>query len=106
PVLSILERRGVTAAWGDYWTAYRITFETDEKVIAASVDRVRHPPYQAEVAQRSAPAFVVHAGTSVDDELGPALAADGIDFQRVPAGDFVVYLPDEAVDPVELEGVW
>ncbi|CAN5762622.1 hypothetical protein BH23ACT1_BH23ACT1_09930 [soil metagenome] len=106
PVLSILERRGVNAAWGDYWTAYRITFETNEEVIAASVDRVRHPPYQAEVAQRSAPAFVVHEGTSVDDELGPALAADGIDFQRVPAGDFVVYLPDEAVDPVELEGVW
>ena len=40
------EREGIEAAWGDYWVAYRVTFETQERVIAASSSGMpRYEPY-------------------------------------------------------------
>ncbi len=105
-VVAVLDARDIDAAWADYWTSYRLTFITDEEVVVASVDQVRHPPYQAEVREEPETAYIVHEGTRPDELLGPALARQGVDHERIEAGRFVVYLPDEAVTPDEIDSVW
>lgn len=99
PAIAVLDEHNVSAAWAGYWTSYRLTFETGEQVIVASLGQVRYRPYQAQVRQHPAPAFVLNANSEQDEALGSALAKEGVGFTRVPAGRFVVYLPDRSVDP-------
>ena len=105
-VISVLDQRGIETAWADYWTAYRLTFLTDEAVVAASVDYVRHLPYQQVVGASPEVAYVVHRATGPDQRLGGALADLGIEFERIDAGAFAVYLPDEPRHPSTLPGVF
>jgi 4-amino-4-deoxy-L-arabinose transferase-like glycosyltransferase len=106
PVLAVLERHDVSAAWAGYWTSYRLGFESNEDVTAASLGQVRYRPFQVEVAHHPAPAFVVERGGPEDVRLGPALAREGASHDREAAGSFAVYLPDRAVDPARLADVW
>jgi len=53
-LLSVLRREAVRHVYTDYWTAYRLAFESKEKIIAAPIpgdEAVRYPPYQDEVAR-------------------------------------------------------
>lgn len=106
PVLAVLAGHDVDAVWAGYWTSYRLSFESDERVIAASTGHVRYRPHQATVRQDGAPGFVVPHDSHSGRTLGPALSEKGIEFAVVAAGDFVVYLPERAVDPAELSSVW
>lgn len=105
-VVAVLEARDIDAAWADYWTSYRLTFITDEEIVVASVDQVRHPPYQREVLEEPETAYIVHEGTRPDDRMGSALTREGVDHERVEAGPFAVYFPDETVTPDEIASVW
>jgi hypothetical protein len=42
-----LVARGITTAYAPYWTAYAVTFMTDERVKVASTDFVRIEEYQS-----------------------------------------------------------
>ena len=42
-----LDARGVRSGWAPYWTAYAVTFLTDERVIIASTDLARIDQYQS-----------------------------------------------------------
>ena len=42
PALDALEDGGVRHALASYWLAYRLTFESDERVVVASTGQVRH----------------------------------------------------------------
>ena len=35
----MLDREGIDAVHADYWIAYRLAFETDERIIALAVGR-------------------------------------------------------------------
>jgi hypothetical protein len=88
PAIAALERAGIDRAYSDYWLAYRITFDTRERIIVSEADlnhlvvagptRVlpqlptdytmhHHPAY--DTAVRSAPR---HAYLLVRGELGAA----------------------------------
>jgi hypothetical protein len=54
-----LEARGVRYGLADYWTAYAVTFLTDERVIMSSTNRVRIRLYQRQVAEHRAEAVRV-----------------------------------------------
>jgi len=54
PLRKALDEHGVRHVYTDYWTAYRLAFESNEKIIAAPIpgdEAVRYPPYQDEVAR-------------------------------------------------------
>ena len=106
PLLHILEDEGVDTAFAEYWVAYRIAFESDEAVIAASLGQVRHPPYQERVRASPRPAYVLFRGSVADGRLGPALDRLGVRHRRSEAGRFAVYLPERAVMPEQVAGVW
>jgi hypothetical protein len=58
----VLTREGVRHVYTDYWTAYRLSFESNEKIVAAPIpgdEAVRYGPYQDEVAGDPSAAIVV-----------------------------------------------
>ena len=94
PIAHALERAGVHTAVAPYAVAYQLTFESDERVIAAPITDDRYPPYRARV-RRSSPAYVFYASdpTSVHT-LRHTLAATHIGSRTIRAGAFVAVVPD------------
>ena len=110
PLIAELDRLGIDHVYADYWIAYRLDFETDERIIAAESpqeryarvgknvvvldnDHVRYRPYVDEVARSLHPAHVVITGSTdsanVDQRL---LRAAG--YRRAEAGRFTIwYVP-------------
>jgi hypothetical protein len=52
PLQDVLRKEDVSHVYTDYWTAYRLTFESNEEIIASPIpgdEFVRYKPYQREV---------------------------------------------------------
>jgi hypothetical protein len=90
PLISALDREGATRVLADYWLAYRITFESGERIIATSTDFVRYPPHDRLVRSSRNPAYAFVRGSSVEEEHRNALKARG--YRRVLNDGFVVYV--------------
>jgi hypothetical protein len=109
PVIASLDRRGIDRVFSSYWVAYRLTFETRERVIAAEtllgtasvrhgrvVPRVptrpndnRHRPYDTAVRGAPNPAWVLLPGSPHDALTRPLLRRAG--YVRSLAGGFAIY---------------
>ncbi|HEX2062936.1 MAG TPA: glycosyltransferase family 39 protein, partial [Acidimicrobiales bacterium] len=91
PLVSALDRLGVRAAYADYWLAYRLTFETGERIVATPVAFVRHRPLDEEVRRAGASTFLLYRGSPEDARFRTALTQRGVPFERVPVSAFVIY---------------
>jgi 4-amino-4-deoxy-L-arabinose transferase-like glycosyltransferase len=90
PLISALDQEGATRVFADYWLAYRITFESGERIIATSTGFVRYPPHDRLVRSSRNPAYAFVRGASVEAEQRSALEARG--YRRVVDDGFVVYV--------------
>ena len=100
--IAVLEREGIDAVYGDYWVAYRLTFETEERIIAASSAGIqRYDPYSRHVRGSDRSAWVVDDGRQLD-ELLAGLAELGVTAEVTEAGEMAVVIPDRPVDPLEV----
>jgi 4-amino-4-deoxy-L-arabinose transferase-like glycosyltransferase len=90
PALRVLERAGVDRVLAHYSIAYRISFETRERIIASSTSQVRYGPHDRLVRSAEHPAYVYVAGSRFERAAARWLAMDG--YRRVPAGAWAVYL--------------
>jgi 4-amino-4-deoxy-L-arabinose transferase-like glycosyltransferase len=100
-LLTALSRNGVRHLYTDYWTAYRISFESDEKIVAAPIpgeEAVRYPPYQSEVAGDPASAIVV--GSPRDSCLESFLRERRLPHRRIAVAPWSLFLglPPELLD--------
>lgn len=107
--LAALERglaaHGVTRAWANYWVAYRLTFQTGERVIAAPTTSDRYPPYTRLVSTTPGAAHVFVSRTASEAGFRHGLDERRIPYDRWEAGvDWVIYVPHIAVGPLELAG--
>ena len=110
PLIAELDRLHVDRVYAEYWDAYRIDFQTDERIVAAESpqevyarrgakvvvldnDHVRYRPYVDEVTRSPRPAHVVQAGSVDEANLDvPLLRAAG--YRRATAPGYVIwYLP-------------
>ena len=94
PVLDLLEREGQTRVLANYWIAYRLSFESAERVIATSTGFVRYQPHDRLVRRSDHPARVYVQGSEVEARARPGLASRG--YRRLETGGFVVYVHDSA----------
>ena len=85
PLIDRLEREGVEHVFANYWLAYRISFESDERVIATSTGHVRYQPHDRAVRADPNAAYVSFAGAPDERRL------DG--YRRVREGPFAIYVP-------------
>ena len=105
PLIATLDSLGVNRVYADYWIAYRLTFATQERIVAVenqfdsvafrngqavlpSDPNVRYRPYEREVAA-SPHGFVFFRRTVGSVRIVAQLARHG--YARYPVGPFVVY---------------
>ena len=110
PLVAELDRLGVHEVFTDYWVAYRLSFETKERIVAAQStpdsyrrdgDRVlavdtdpmtRYPPFQGVVRRSARPGHVVLRGSAAEAKLDVALLR-AVGYRRFVVGEFVVWAP-------------
>jgi hypothetical protein len=98
PLIKALEAHHVKHFKADYWIAYRVAFETDERIIGSPRFFVRSPPFDRAVAADPAAPVVFVTKSGVGPNYHRGLVRLGIDFERYYAGDFVVYKPARPID--------
>jgi hypothetical protein len=98
PLIDALDAHHVTHFDADYWIAYRVAFETNERIIGSPRAFKRYPPFDRAVAADANPpaGFVKRSSTGPTYQRG--LARLHIRYDRYIAGDFVVYQPAHKVD--------
>jgi len=103
-----LEDRGLTRIYANYWLAYRITYETGERIVAAPTSDGRHPAYDRMVAAagdaRQPVAHVFLRGSRTADAFVAGLIARRVRFERWEVGPFAVYVTAVPVPPVAIAG--
>lgn len=90
PALRALEEAGVDRVLAHYSIAYRITFESDERILATSTSQVRYEPHDRVVRSSPDPAYVLVAGTRDQRVQERWLRLDG--YRRLEAGPWAVYV--------------
>ena len=115
PLISTLQRLGVDRVYSDYWVAYRLDFDSGERIVAAQlpsqIDGVvfdhgraipspeapgRYPPYQR-VVRDAAHGFVFYRATASTGTAPRQLASHG--YRRHVVGPFVIYAPPARDSP-------
>lgn len=85
-----LEARNLRAANADYWIAYRVTYESGERIVVVSNTFDRQPAYAAKVGGRY-DAFIAVAGSAEDAALRSNLVLDRTPFERFEVDRYAVY---------------
>ncbi|MEA3054570.1 MAG: hypothetical protein QOD30_2 [Actinomycetota bacterium] len=102
--IAALEGAGIRHVWLDYFIATRITFESHERVIAASTLYVRFPPHEEAVRADRNAGYGFRYGDPKLAVFEQALAGLGVGSRRVETPHLVVLLPTRRVLPDELPG--
>lgn len=100
PVTALLASRGVSHAYGGYWTAYKLTWESSESVICTPMYFVRDRQYDQAVAasDRVALIYNIMPGEPVKAAgMRAFLVRTGVRFEEVKAGGYTVFLPEQAI---------
>lgn len=91
-----LTAHGRTAVLADYWISYRLTAETDERIVAEPPSLPRRPAYYRAALSAPQTTAVVFADQATDVSLAQRFAGDpGV--QRVVVAQFAVYYADRQV---------
>ena len=102
PLLRALDREGVRTAVADYGIAYRIDFESQERILAAGAPYNRYPGYLDAVAHGPVPAWVFVEGSAADSRFRAAMDAAHEPYRETAAGGFSIYLPEHRFVPGEM----
>lgn len=102
PLVHSLESHHETRVFTDYWLAYRLSFETRERVIATPATASRYEPYDRKVRTSPRQAWVFVAGSKALDTFRAVLDERHVATAESHPGGFVVVVPDRTVLPEEL----
>lgn len=91
PAIAVLEANDVDRVLANYWLAYRITFESEERIIASPTGFWRYRPYHDTVQAERRPGRVFLARSPNERRERVALLSQG--YARLVADGFVVYVP-------------
>jgi 4-amino-4-deoxy-L-arabinose transferase-like glycosyltransferase len=105
PLMDTLEREGILYVYANYWIAYRLTFESDERIIAQPFFSSRYPPYEAAVRRSQRAAYLFISGSASIRRFETAITRKGIAYQRITPGAFTVFVPERTITPQELGGL-
>lgn len=103
---AFLLQRGDDRVYADYWIAYVLAFESQERIAVAPVDDqlrisvVRLPDALRAVQESGRPAYVFVANTGLERDFAGRLSAAAVKFRRVEVSGFAVY--DELNPPQQV----
>lgn len=90
-LITDLKERGVTRVFANYWTAYKLTFESDEEIIAAPTGHVRYQPHNLLVRRSPTPGYVIVAGSPTDRKFRRALRGLRLKYEYFQSNGYSVY---------------
>jgi 4-amino-4-deoxy-L-arabinose transferase-like glycosyltransferase len=90
PAIRVLDRHGVDRVLAPYAAAYRLTFETGERIVATPTGQTRYRPHQRLVLESPAPGYLFVAGSEDERRLAAGVRSA---YARVLAGGWAVYVP-------------
>jgi 4-amino-4-deoxy-L-arabinose transferase-like glycosyltransferase len=101
-----LDSRGYDRVYADYWIAYRLMFDTHERITASPVATMRNPEFATKVKTADVTPYVVYRGDVYDRAFGQALRRDHIGYDRFVTDRYSIYVPDRSVDPDRYDTIW
>ena len=110
PVERALERRDIRHIYADYWVAYRLTFESEQRIVATPFNgSSRKPDWDAAVAAAPAPPYVFICNSPDIDLVRRAMVTHGMTVSEERAGGYLILypsgnLPQALVAPHLLDG--
>jgi hypothetical protein len=104
PLVRGLERLRVRHVFAQYWVAYRLGFESEERVHATPVYSVRDTHWLAEARRDPHTGYVFVAGSATEPRFRAGLGRLGIPYTRRRLGDFVLILPARRTSPEAVSG--
>jgi hypothetical protein len=90
PLIALLDREAQNRVFADYWIAYRLDFESGERIIATSTGFVRNQEYDELVKAASNPAYVYVEGSPQDEAAQRRLVPRG--YSRLTSGGWTAYV--------------
>lgn len=106
PLVEVLREEDVDRMYADYWIANRVTFETDEAVVAAPLQVIRHRPYERMVRAEEMPPYALFLGTPYEVGMRVYLQESGVPFRERRVGQWVVFFPERRVAPEDVIPDW
>jgi hypothetical protein len=97
PLISVLEGNELRRVFADYWVAYRLTFETNESIVATPMGGERYPPYGRLVRATPRPTYVFIEGSETIAPFLEDMAARGIHLEHWEAPQFDIYRPRRSI---------
>ncbi len=106
-VLRAVQEAGLRYVYANYWTAYRLSFESDERIIATPIpgeETVRYAPYEREVGSTPEAGFVLLSPRSGCFES--YLRETGLAYRRTNVREFGIFskVAPEALEFVRSHG--
>jgi hypothetical protein len=98
-----LDSRGRTAVFADYWIAYRLAAETDERIIADPPANSRYRPFATAARNADVTTVVVFKDRKNDQKLMTSLS--GPDVERLVVDQFAIYFVSHRIAPPALRPV-
>jgi hypothetical protein len=98
-----LEQMGVRHVYSKYWTCYRITFDSTERVVCATITAQlwsgldRYPPYPDAAAADPRPAYVAPVDDPLDGELRAYFDREGVPVTVTEVAGYRIYRPPARV---------
>jgi 4-amino-4-deoxy-L-arabinose transferase-like glycosyltransferase len=100
PLIRALDDEHVTTAFATYWIAYRLDFESNERITTAGAPYNRYPPYDVKVrTDPNPPAWIFVSGSKADGDFHTAIDNLNEPYRLRTVGGFSIYLPQHKLLP-------
>lgn len=106
PLFDYMTARGIEHVWADYWLAYVLAFESEERIIATPYrGAIRHGAADAAVRAVPDPAYVFLRGSPTEAVFEREATAQGIPYERHDVYGFAIYALGQNVPPEAIPAV-
>lgn len=100
PAVDYMTARGIEHVYADYWLAYVVAFESDERITATPYrGAVRNGAADAAVRSVVDPAYLFLEGSASEPIFQDEIRAQGIPHERLSAHGFVIYTLSQNAPP-------
>lgn len=103
PLFDYMTERGIEHVYADYWLAYYIAFESEERLVVTPYrGAVRHTEADAAVRSVPDPAYLFLRGSTTEPVFQDEITALGVPHERHSVNGFVIYTLGQNVPPESL----
>lgn len=106
PLIEALEDEGVRDVYAQVWIAFKLTWESEQRITASADVFDRYPPYTRQVRAAPRAAYVFWMPYDLDaaryDRIVAGLDAAGVAFDERDVGTYRIVVPERNVPPEAL----